>query len=105
MNFSKAHTSKKRTNLRNKDGMATLAIGNLILSKSSQIFARLVAYGSTVYTRANCHQNSVNTYFGELQTLPSRQTMPPNGCLCPPCWFTKDTCLEHHITKRQLTIV
>ena len=81
------------------------AIGNIILSKSSQIFARLVAYGSTVYTRANCHRNSVNTYFGKLQTLPSGQTMPPNGCLCPPFWFTKDTCLEHHVTKRQLTIV
>ena len=31
--------------------------------------------------------------------------MPPNGCLCPPFWFTKDTCLEHHVTKRQLTIM
>ena len=81
------------------------AIGNIILSKSPQVFARLVAYGSTVYTRANCHRNSVNTYFGELQTLPSGQTMPPNGCLCPPFWFTNDTWLEHHVTKRQLTIV
>ena len=34
MNFSKAHTSKKRTNLRNKDGMATLAIVHQLMSIS-----------------------------------------------------------------------
>ena len=33
------------------------------------------------------------------------KSCPLTAASAPPFWFTKDTCLEHHVTKKQLTIV